>query len=425
MRGSFARLGKTLAYWRNDLPIFRISVMLIVAVGGTVLARLLSTLTQILLARRLSPEDFGLYIALFALLSPVIIAASLGLDMWLLRQSSDTRGLHKSIGRVFSLRLLVGSGLMLGAIPFVVSRNPRFSFLIVLAAAVGLLWDLLLTTIDSALRAQMRSIAATLLQFAVAAGLLGLIWFGWSDTAPFFAAVGYRLLATGVGLLAGWWLLRKSLRLIWQPRQWLKTVQQARVFFASEILANITLKADVTLIALIIGSAATGLYSPVLTLVNTTFLVPNITAQIILPIIIRQPIGSRSYRLTVRLAIVGSLAYGLFWFGLFIWGSRWVIQLLYGSQYVVAAPLLQIMCLIPLMKSFNFCSTTLMIAHNHQLLRTKLQTWGALINLAGNLIALPLIGLVGAAWINALTEFVLLVAYGYGAYTTSIQEETV
>ncbi len=425
MRGSLARLGKTLADWRRDLPVVRTSIMLVVAVGGTILARMLSTVIQIVLVRRMGIEDFGLYTTLFALLSPVIIAASLGLDMWLLQQSKDAQILHKSIGRVFSLRLLVATLLMLGIMPFVISRNPRFTFVIVAAAAAGLIWDLLLTTIDSALRAQIRSITATLLQFAVAAGLLILIWFGWSTTAPFFVAVGYRLLATGLGLLVGWWLLRDSLRLIWQPRQWLKTIQQARVFFVSEILANITLKADVTMVALMIGSVATGLYSPVLTLVNTTFLVPNITAQILLPIIIRQPIGSRWYRLTVRLALAGSVVYGLFWLGMFTWGARWLIQLLYGAEYGGAAPLLQIMCLIPMMKSFNFCSTTLMIAHNHQLLRTKLQAWGALSSLGGNLIALPLIGLVGAAWINTLTEFVLLVAYGYGAIISSRQEKSV
>ena len=422
MRGALARMGKTLTNWRTDLPV-RTSIMIAAAVGGTVLARLLSTITQIVLARRLGADNFGLYTALFALLSPVIIAASLGLDMWLVRQSSDTQLLHKSIGRVFSLRLLLGSGLMVGVIPFVVSHNPRFNVWIVLAAAVGLVWDLLLTTIDSALRARIRPLVATVLQFVVAAGLLGLIWFGWSDAAPFFVAVGYRFLATGAGLLAGWWLLRDSLRLMWQPRQWLKTVQQARVFFASEILANITLKADVTLLALLVGSIATGLYSPVLTLVNTTFLVPNITAQILLPMITRQPVGSRWYRLVIRVAFAGSCVYGLFWFGMFGWGAGWIIELLYGAQYRVAAPLLQIMCLIPLMKSFNFCSTTLMIAHNRQLQRTKLQLWGAIVSIVGNLVALPWVGLIGAAWVNTLAELVLLVAYGYGAFTTMQQEK--
>ena len=96
MRGSLVRLGKTLADWRRDLPVVRTSIMLVVAVGGTVLARMLSTVTQIVLVRRMGIEDFGLYTTLFALLSPVIIAASLGLDMWLLQQSKDAQILHKS-----------------------------------------------------------------------------------------------------------------------------------------------------------------------------------------------------------------------------------------------------------------------------------------------------------------------------------------
>ena len=64
-----------------------------------------------------------------------------------------------------------------------------------------------------------------------------------------------------------------------------------------------------------------------------------------------------------------------------------------------------------------------MIAHNRQLQRTKLQLWGAIVSIVGNLVALPWVGLIGAAWVNTLAELVLLVAYGYGAFTTMQQEK--
>lgn len=402
--------------------VLKASLTVMVAIGGMIAARLLSTLTQVLLTHRLGIENFGHYTALYAILTPIVIAASLGLDVWLVRQSSDALLVHKNIGRVFSLRLLICSILMMLAVPFVLTQNSTFTLLLAVTAALGLICDLLVTTIDSALRAQIRSIAATAIQFGAASGLLVLIYAFWYTSSPLLGAVFYRLVVMAAALLVGSWLIRNALRLRWQPRQWLETVKQARVYFLSEILANITLKADLTLIALLVGSTATALYSPALLLINTTFLVPNVSAHIVLPIIVRHRAVSPIYRFVMAVSLVGSLVYGLFWALIFFWKVGWIVDLLYGQEYVGTIPLLQIMCLIPLLKSFNFCSTTVMIAHDQQVRRTRLQAIGAFFNLFGNLLMLPFFGLIGAAIVNLLTEFILFVAYGYGAWITWNEE---
>jgi O-antigen/teichoic acid export membrane protein len=389
-----------------------------VAVAGVILARLLTSLTQVMLARLMGVADFGAYTSVYTLLGPVVMVASLGLDTWLLRQSGAGTTLDRYIAEVFSLRLLAVVALMLVAVPAVlVGGDPAITLSLTILAALGLICELLLTTAFTVLRTQIRNQAAALLQVLVAGLLILLLWLFWDARAPLLAAAGYRLIAgvAGVALMA--WLLRHTLRLIWQPRDLIRMVKQARVYFASDLLANVTAKADLTLVALLMGAVAAGTYSPALTIINTTFLIPTVLWQVFLPVLSRQQPGSRSFRWTMSLHFVGNLVYGLFWTAVMFWAAGPIIHLLYGAQFAEAAPLLQIMSPIPLIKSINFCLAIYMIVRDRQGLRAVLLAIGALFNALGNLLAIPLFGLEGAAWVNLATEAIVFMCYSYGAWS--------
>lgn len=391
-----------------------------VAVGGVMVARLLGTITQIVLTRRMTLEAYGLYTALYTLLGVAVILAGFGLDTWLLRQASAPETLRIQTRRVFSLRLYATLVLMaLGCVFLFFNGEPGMTLPLILAAGAGLLLEQMLTTGFSALRAAVRNQAAAILQVVAAGAFILLLWLlgGRGGISVGFATL-CRLAAGGVGISLMIWLLRDRLALGWAPHAFWKLAKEARVYFAADLLANITLKADLTMITLLIGSTAAGLYNPALTIINTTFIVPAVAAQVLLPIIVRPTLPRREFVLIINLSVVASLVYGVAWFALLLWQAPWIIHLIFAQQYLAAAPLLQIMSLIPLMKSLNFCSATVMLAHDAQVLRTKLQTAGALANVLGNLVAIPLFGLVGAAWVNLLTELVLLVCYGWGAWAT-------
>lgn len=390
-----------------------------IAVGGVLLARLLGAVTQVVLTNRMSSEDYGLYTVLYTLLGVPIILSGLGLDTWLLRQAGMPETLRAQIRSVFSLRVFATIALMVGGGGLLLwSNRPGMTAALVITVGLGLTFEQLLTTAQSALRAQVRNQAAALLQVVAAALFIGLLWF-WSSNAalPNLFVTLCRLAAAtvGIGLMA--WLLRDSVRLLWSPRAFWRLCVQARVFFAADLLAAVTLKADLTMIALMLSSTAASLYNPVLTIINTTFIVPSVAAQVLLPIIVRPNLPRREFRWIVGLSIGASVLYGAAWCGVLIWESATILTI-FGKDYLAAAPLLEIMALIPLMKSLNFCSATVMVARDAQALRTKLQAAGAMFNLVGNLIVIPLFGLIGAAWVNLGTEAVLLVCYGWGAWTT-------
>ena len=398
--------------------VFHVAFNLGVAVFGAVLARLLSSVIQFVLARWMGIDDFGLYTSVYTLLGPVIVIAGLGLDTWLLRQGGNVAMLSLAINQVFLIRLVLSVVLVLVAIPLVLAgQEPGLTFFLVLIAAVGLICELLLTTANIALRAQVRNVAAALLQASAVLILLGLIVALWNAYPSVLAVAGFRLVAATFGLILAVWLLRRTLRIAWEPARLRASIRQSRVYFISDILSAVALKADLTLVALLLGALAAGTYSPALTIINTTFLVPHVMWQVLLPVAARQPAGSRSFKLLVILSLLGSVGYGLMWAGILSAGAEQIVQVIYGSQYLGAVPLLRIMSLIPLLKSINFCWALVMVARDEQVLRTKLQAVGAGVNGVGNLLCIPFFGLLGAAWVNLGTELVLAGCYSYGAWT--------
>lgn len=388
-----------------------------VALFGAVLARLLGSVTQFILARWMGIDDYGLYTSVYTLLGPVIVIASLGLDTWLLRQGTNTATLGLAINQVFLIRLMLSLVLMLVAVPLMLTSNePGLTLPLVLLAGLGLVCELLLTTANIALRAQVRNVAAALLQASAAMMLLGLILLLWNEQASVLAVAWYRLIAGIFGIMLLVWLLRRTLRVEWQPGELRASIRQSRIYFVSDILSAVALKADLTLVALLLGALAAGTYSPALTIINTTFLVPHVMWQVLLPVAARQPVGSRRFKMIVSLALLGSVGYGLVWAGAFTFGAEWIVQLIYGAQYLGAVPLLRIMSLIPLLKSLNFCWVLIMVARDEQVLRTKLQAVGAGVGGLGNLVVIPFFGLIGAAWVNLGTEAVLMGCYAYGSW---------
>jgi O-antigen/teichoic acid export membrane protein len=390
-----------------------------IAVGGVVLARLLASVTQIVLARLMGVADYGMYTTLYALLGPVIMLTSFGLDTWLLRQAGDAAVLATAINTVFWFRLLATSGLMVLGVGAILWSGYVTLAVPLTLAAIGLTCEQLLTTAYSGLRAQIRNTAAAVLQVLVAALTLLLIWLFWNTRYPLLGMTAYRLLAAGLGLGVMGVLMRHTIhRVSWKPHAFRAMLQQARVYFAADALSAVALKADLILVALLIGALGAGIYNPALTIINTTFLVPAVIYQVLLPILSGPQIGARTFRNLVALAVAASTLYGLICGGILLWSSDLIIEILFDPEYRATVPLLQIMSAIPLLKSINFCWAVVMIVRDRQVLRTQLLAVGALVNVAANLVAIPLFGLAGAAWVNVVTEVILLGCYSYGAWVS-------
>jgi len=217
-------------------------------------------------------------------------------------------------------------------------------------------------------------------------------------------------------------LLRASLQgQAWVPRRLRAIIWQSRAFFATDLLANVVMRADLVLVSLLIGAVGAGIYSPALTIINASFLVPNAVWYVVVPLAARQRNDRRALVRMLHWLLVASVLFGTSCALLFTFGAELLITLLFGAQYRSAVPLLQIMAFIPLFKSFSFCWVLIMVVYDAQSLRARLLTASTIFNIVANLCVIPVLGVAGAASVNLLTEVVLVLCYGYGAWRTLYQ----
>ena len=293
-------------YHRSSLAVV---LNVVIAVGGVLIARLLGAITQVVLARLFGVAGNGLYTSIYTLLGPALILASLGLDTWLLRQSSNSAMLDRMISYVLTLRLLVASVVLCALASMILLIGEEgFTLTLVAFGAATVLVEMLLATGAVALRAQLRNWQAAMLQVMAAGLLIGAVGLMPRGVLSVATVVELRFLVGLLGLGVLIWLLRHSLRPAWQFGQLLSVLRETRIFFISDILANIALKADLTIVTILIGSLAAGIYGPALLIINTTFIVPMTAWQVLLPTLVRAFQVGRRGRTILWLAIAGSIA---------------------------------------------------------------------------------------------------------------------
>jgi O-antigen/teichoic acid export membrane protein len=385
--------------------------------AGLVAAQGATALSLISVARRVSPAEYGQYLAIFGLLSLLIVVANFGLEAWLLAHSrefaSNTAQLWPNLVRA-RLRLVVAwlAGMVLLGLILPSAAFPR---VVVYVTALGLGFDSLSLLAYSALRSLERHTPVTLLQIGAALALL-------SVTLILPLRPGQLLLfaiaRTGLSGLMALIVLRavggRRDRSVPTPIGLRELLRSARPFVLAETAVAIYLKADLSIIGLWLGATGAGLYGPALNLINITFMAPNALYFLVMPCLSRaQAMPDRSFQ---RIGLAQFLVQGavgaalsLLMFVL----SPLLVQLVFGPAYALSAGVLQLLSPIPFLKSLNFGLGAILTASGRQRQRTKVQVLCALFNVVANLIVVGPIGLGGVAVVYTASEFFLCLGYGY------------
>jgi O-antigen/teichoic acid export membrane protein len=175
---------------------------------------------------------------------------------------------------------------------------------------------------------------------------------------------------------------------------------------------------------LLIGAIGAGIYSPALTVINTTFLVPTAVWYVVVPLAARQRAHRASFLRLLLLLLAASVLFGMICALVFAIGAVPLIAFVFGPQYRAAVPLLQIMAVVPLLKSVNFCWALVLVVHDAQRARARVLAASTAFNIVVNVLALPVFGVVGAAWVNVASETLLVGGYGYMAWRTLRHQES-
>jgi O-antigen/teichoic acid export membrane protein len=371
-----------------------------------------TALVLIIVARQVSPVEYGQYLSTYGLLSLLIVLPNFGLDAWVLATGhATTAAWRKVVGFRARLLLLWFAGIIvLGRFLPADSFPPD----LVLLTAVGLAFDSLALLSYAGLRVQGFHQRVAAMQFVSSIALLAvtlLLPLGVSRITLF--ALGRTIVSVGAALVA----MIAARQLYDRARIAIPVrgvLRAARPFASAELAAAVYLKADLTLVAWFLGPLAAGIYGPALNLTNLTFMVPNALYLLVVPVLAREYRTSRpAFRHLGTRQFIAQAAVGLVMsVGLFVL-APFMINLVFGPAYRASAVILRILSPIPFLKCLNFGSGALLSTSGCQSQRATMQVLCAGFNVSANLMIIGTYGVGGVALVYTFSELFLFLGYAF------------
>ena len=375
--------------------------------AGEAVARAVSFVAVVVLARRLGPEGFGLVTLALTLVLWLAQIVDSGTELLNVRDVARRPERFRHLTEpVLGLRLALcaAAALLLGALTLVLAdrsdRSTLLLFALVLPAiALNLRWMVL--GVSGARAVAVGNVAA---QLVLAIGVLLLVS-GPSDVSrvPVLQALGE--------LAYGALVLTAVIGRFGFPRPrvdldaWRATLRESLPLLLTGLARATVYFADIVIIAVVLGHAEVGVYGAVskavlfasaaFGLFGVSFLAAYSSA------------GERATQLflrSARLLLGVSTALAL----LFSAGAAFFVPLVYGDSYRtgVAALALVAWSLPPL--ALAGLHGFVLLTHGHQRLLLRNSLIAALVSVSGNLVAVPVFGITGAAAMAVAAQLTVL-----------------
>ena len=369
--------------------------------SGLIVGKFLSITLFVLLARILLPDKFGQLVLFITIFQLVTALANFGLKPWFQTRTPELGEAVAfklaSTARFFSLYLSI---VVVAVILLIYQPFPPL---------VSLL--LLIIIIPEALT----SLAESYWILKKRPGRVGIknpiffliVFIGW-------ATLGF---ASDLPTLTALWLLASSITTIWFfpwkklefanlwpfSKQHLVTLKQASAYALLTTTGLIYSRADQLIIQFTRGFTALGIYSAAYRLLDSINLLPQVVAENLFPEA-AQP-GKISAKQLLKIEVVvgaigATVAFALWWL------SPVIVPLVLGSEYLRAVPILSILSIVLFLFFVN--APLASVVQSSRLVK-KFLPFGignTLINVLLNLALVPIFGIMAAAWIMILTEFV-------------------
>lgn len=377
--------------------------------GGEGAARVLGLATVLLLARRLGPAGFGLVTFGAALVAWFGVVADAGTTLVTTRDiARDPRQFRAIAERALGLRValsLVAAAILVGgALGFAHStydRDVYVRFALVLpAVALNLRWMVL--GVRGARLFAFGNIAA---QAVLLGGVLLFVTGKHDANAAAYVTAAAELAFAGV-ILA---LLLPKHGMVW-PRvdvtAWIATLRQGFPLMVSAFARGIIYSFDLLVITQFLGPVAAGYYGaasrPVLFFVTAigffyvSFLASYSAAA--------PETAVRLFRHATRVSLVISLPIAI----ALTLGAELIVPFVFGQKYAHAAPALAILAWRLPFSAVSSPYSGLLLIENRQVTLMRNNIAGAGVNVVGDLIAAPTIGVNGVAFVNLLATVTIL-----------------
>jgi O-antigen/teichoic acid export membrane protein len=382
--------------------------------SGSSLARILSAVYIFLLARYLGVDQFGVYLATLSLAKLTSVFFSLGLDSWLLRKGGrEPEKMATAVGDGLLLKSALGLLWFVALVGIsTILDQSVFPTPVMAVAALSTWLEEIANFAWSAFKATLKNritvwlmVSAQLLVLTV---MLALVWVGIHEVQILMwgRALGFAL----AGVLA-YGLIVRHFGLRFTPRHAPGVFSETLPFALSHGLAMVYGRADITIIAYVLGKTAAGLYGPAVSLTTTLFLIPLALYEVILPLLSAEYAKGRVMTSQIVRFSWGSLFIGsLLGFAIVLLAYP-LVWLIYGPEFMAAADVVVILNGVIVLKCVSFALAAVLVAVGLQGQRVWVQLAAAVFNILLNLLIVNTYGIIGVARVYVLTELLLMAGY--------------
>jgi O-antigen/teichoic acid export membrane protein len=383
-----------------------------IQVGARVLNLAIGVGVTVLLARALGEEGFGEWSTILVVVQLAAYFTSFGVEGVVVREAAaDPEREDEWLGALLILRALLSvPGVLVGLVVVLLihdNSSMLIAGLILLAQTPFNVGASLRVVHQLRVRNWFPMVVLTLNSVLWAAAVVAIYLLDGGVVALAIAMTVIGALTATLQALAAIKIAKPNLR---PTRE--ATMRLARVGVPVGIAGLLVLayaKIDQVLVFAIGGSTDAGLYGAAYRIVEQAQLVPTSLLTTLLPILTASWAKDRlrTKRIAwlsaeyLTVASLGGLAVALV-------VSEQLTSLLYGADFAAAGPALAVLSGAFVFICFGYLTTSMILIVGQQRLLVIVGIIGLLVNVAGNLILIPLWGFMGAAWMTLLTEGVIV-----------------
>ena len=381
---------------------------------GTTVAKVLTAVTLIVIARQVMPEAYGQYVAAFAVLRLSSVLFGLGLDNWLLHHGNlgmDAAGFVEAVSTSLAIRFVLGSGwialvVALTWLPYLSPIPPAVLIMAAICVWLEELSRLIYAALQSSLRNEMTVMLMITSQLLIvgAAGVLALL--GVQDITQYLYA---QMIATGIGaaIACTWQVTKVGFRV--RPQLMRPIIRSSVPFGLSAFLAMVYGQADVAIVAFVLGAGAAGIYAPAISIVVALTLVAGTLFPVMVPVLSqKQATDPANLPAAARTLLLASLGLGVVLAVFLLVSGPALALLLYGPAYAQVGVILQILSGVLLLRSPIFAAGAILVAVGRQRQRVMVQAVSAGANVGLNLLLVGATGVIGVAYVYIFSELILI-----------------
>ena len=378
--------------------------------GEKVLRMFMGLFVGIWVARYLGPEQFGLlsYAQSFVFLFTAM--ATLGLDSIVVRELiKDSSQRNVLLGTAFALKL-IGSICILPLLWFGVqfTSNNSYTNLLIFIIASGTIFQSF-NVIDFYYQSSVMSkyvAFANTISLAISS-IIKIVLILNQASLLAFAIVGvFDAVILSLGLIYFYWQKTQHSLREWRFDRVVakRLLKDSWPLIISSVMISMYIKIDQIMIKEMLDSNAVGQYAAAVRISEAWYFIPMAICNSIFPAILNAKKVSKKlyyqrlqslYSLMISLAIVVAIPISLF--------SNIIIDLLYGSEYLLSGQILIIHIWAGLFVGIGVASNKWMISEGLQAYSVLNTTIGTFINMILNYLLINKIGVLGAALSTVIT----------------------